>query len=209
MKSQAPGTSVQRPWLILRGGLTADLSSIYNAGVPKQHRTFSVFVKCGNVRFDTGILYINLQKQLQDLGCSYKPFGTHLTIAKLPSKANEEGVAFARRVAHHLGNRYHSVTMESWGAHSVLVKGPLCASIGAALLSGEAPWPITIPNPLHIELRPRLPEGRQYLEIDYWEVDEFHPRVKELPSQVESNDSAVASRAGYQGFDEDKRRNSA
>ena len=185
MKSQAPGTSVQRPWLILRGGLTADLSSIYNAGVPKQHRTFSVFVKCGNVRFDTGILYINLQKQLQDLGCSYKPFGTHLTIAKLPSKGNKlEGVAFARRVADHLGNRYHSVTMESWGAHSVLVKGPLCASIGAALLSGEAPWPITILSPLRIELRPRLPEGRQYLEIDYWKVDEFHPRMKELPSQT-------------------------
>ena len=93
-------------------------------------------------------------------------------------------VAFARRVADHLGNRYHSVTLESWGAHSVLVTGPLCASIDAALLSGEAPWPITIPNPLHIELRPRLPEGRQYLEIDYWEVDEFHPRVKELPSQT-------------------------
>ena len=76
----------------------------------------------------------------------------------------------------------------------MLVKGPLCASIGAALLSGEAPWPITIPNPLHIELRPRLPEGRQYLEIDYWEVDEFHPPLRRHLTQP---------------GDEDKRRNSA
>ena len=151
--------------------------NLYSQQRPDDQRTVNIYVKYGNIRAKGNTLHINLQKQLQAMGRTYKPFGTHLTIAKWKQGIKErDSVLFAKRVAESLGNRAFIMVFEAWGPHSVRVKGPIYECIHRAIAIGKPPADAWVPDPLHVELRPRLPPYCQYLEVDQWEVEHYKPR---------------------------------
>ena len=180
-----PGKS----WLILMGGKEADLMGIYDRQKPEDQRTVEAYVKYGNVQVTSNTLYINLQKQLQTAGCTYKPFGTHMTLARWGRSTNQQDItSFARRIASRLGNRKFALTLEAWGPHSVRVMGPMYQSIYEAFAHENPPAGVGLASPLHVELRPRLPAEHHYIEVNHWEVPSCHHPMgkKRKPSDTEA-----------------------
>ena len=167
----------KKPRYILMGGITADLREMYKT--PMNH-TFNIFLKKGNFRFVAyeprssaasgvlGSITINVQKQLERLGVTYKPCNTHITAARICDDTGKETAQrWCNLLAAHLGNRDWSITLSAYGSHSVRITGELEQAIRTELSSITGnPWSGCIPNPIHVELRPQLKENEKYVEID-------------------------------------------
>ena len=154
------------PRYILTGGLDANLISMYDPNSEVEMRTVVVYVKWGNIWCDNGmVISINLQKQLEWLGITFKPVGTRMRIATFSAELTD--VARNRIVADiatELGNMEHTLILEAWGRHSVFVKGPFLEAIQNALVThggGQVRELLGI----HIELIPRLRTGEVYVSM--------------------------------------------
>ena len=150
---------------ILAGGLDANLIFLYDPNSEVERRTVVVYVKYGNIRCDNGMtISINLQKQLQWLGITFKPVGTHMRIARFSAELTDvERNSIVADIATELGNMEHTLILEAWGRHSVFVKGPFLEAIQNALVThggGQVRELLGI----HIELIPRLRTGEVYVE---------------------------------------------
>ena len=88
--------------------------------------TFTIFLKKGNFRCVPGNITINVQKQLTDLGVTYKPFGTHITAARIcPDTSRETAIMWCQKIAENLGDKTWSITLGRYGVHSVRITGEL------------------------------------------------------------------------------------
>ena len=103
----------------------ADLRSLYDPGVEVGRRTFTIFVKWGNIRCVEGVIMINVQKQLQGLGITFKPCSTRMRISHQARDLDEMELRRATAsIATEIGNMEHTLILEAWGSHSVFVRGP-------------------------------------------------------------------------------------
>ena len=154
-----------KPRYILPGGMSVCLSSLYDTGTDSGGRELSVYVKKGNVRRESGHIMINLQKQLQELGITFKPMATHMTIGTFhPGVEEYEADALTKAVADEIGDKIQILVLRKcWGPHSVLVSGPFVEHIQRAIKNaGEERLDSTLTP--HVELIPRLRDGEVYVE---------------------------------------------
>ena len=158
----------RKPRYILMGGIKANLHEIYGSTMNK---TFNIFLKKGNFRFVPGNITINVQKQLMDLGVTYKPFGTHITAARIPDDTSRDrAITWCKQIAANLGDRTWSITLSPYGSHSVQINGELEKAIRhqvSKFRKNSSPWQgnVSIPSPIHVELRPRLQKDERYVEV--------------------------------------------
>ena len=139
-------------------GMHANLNLLYGSN----DREVCIYVKWGNIRHKNGWISINVQKQLEELRLTYKPWGTHITIAKFISIANaREADEIVATIADQIGNKAHRLTLRYWGRHSVLLCGPFLQSITLAI-TNVIDWRVELVNPIHIELIPKLKKGEEY-----------------------------------------------
>ena len=167
---------------ILIGGIKAHLRALYGSEVEINKRTFIVFLKKGNFRVIPGPRWrwdhqlhrhitINIQKQLMAHGITYKPFDTHITAAHICKNTSwDTAIAWCRKIADNLGNKTWSITLSSYGIHSVKINGKLVEAIRHEIYklqksSRYTPGHISVPSLIHVELRPQLKENEKYVEV--------------------------------------------
>jgi len=143
--------------------------------------TFTIFLKKGNFRFVPGNITINVQKQLTDLRVTYKPFGTHITAARIcPDTSRETAIMWCQKIAENLGDKTWSITLRPYGVHSVRITGELEQAIQhevSKLNKQFSMRSLSSPLPIHVELRPRLRKYEKYVEVRHaW----FDNNLKEV-----------------------------
>ena len=151
---------------ILIGGINADLHKLYGSTLDK---TLYIFLKKGNFRVVPGYITINVQKQLMNLGVTYKTCDTHITAARIHEDTSEDK-AFTLR--HHLaaalGDKMWFIKLSEYGRHSVRINGDLEIAIRhevSKLTITDSPWIQNVARPIHVELRPRLKNHENYVEV--------------------------------------------
>ena len=156
---------------ILIGGIKVHLQALYGPEVEINKRTFIISLKKGNFRVIPGHITINVQKQLMAHGITYKPFDTHITAAHICKNTSwDTAIAWCRKIADNLGNKTWSITLSSYGIHSVQINGKLVEAIRQEIYklkknSRHSPGHISVPSLIHVELRPRLKENEKYVEV--------------------------------------------
>ena len=148
---------------VLIGGIEANLNEMYASTMDT---TFTIFLKKGNFRYVKGNIIINVQKQLTDLRVTYKPFGTHITAARIcPDTSTETAIMWCQKIAENLGDRTWSITLSPYGVHSVRITGELEEAIQDELSKLSILRNLSSPRPIHVELRPRLRKYEKYVEV--------------------------------------------
>ena len=131
--------------------------------------TFTIFLKKGNFRYVKGNIIINVQKQLTDLRVTYKPFGTHITAARIcDDTSRDTAIMCCQKMADNLGDKTWSITLIPYGVHSVQITGELEQAIQhevSKLNKQFSMKTLSSPVPIHVELRPRLRKYEKYVEV--------------------------------------------
>ena len=168
---------------VLIGGTKANFESIYSARVNILHRTFEVFLKKSHFKLKTEVvengsenryISIKVQKQLMHLGVTYKPCNTNITAAIIGDHTSEErAIKWCETIADKLGNKMWSITLCQHGIHSVRIEGHLADAIQQEVCKfrkNPSPWQgnVSVPSPLHIELRPPLRPNEKYVEVNMY-----------------------------------------
>ena len=111
-------------------------------------------------------MFLSTQEQMEELGITYKPYGTRITIARNHDWADEAStITWCCQLADSLGDVPHQFTVKAWGNHSVLITGPLLDAIRGAVSNLRGWYTPTLVRELHVELIPRLRPGETYVEV--------------------------------------------
>ena len=108
------------------------------------------------------------------LGVTYKPCNTNITAAIIGDHTSEErAIKWCEMIADKLGNKMWSITLCQHGIHSVRIEGHLADAIQQEVCKfgkNPSPWQgnVSVPSPLHIELRPPLRPNEKYVEVNIY-----------------------------------------
>ena len=173
------------PSFVLREVLDVNLRSIYAADSEGANTIHTIHVRWGNFTLGDNRLMLNLQRQLEMKGLTYKPWGTHLTVVYFPHTCGASHRRLLKRhIADILGDREYGCNFVAWGDHSVHVVGELYSAIRCAVGSVPSYIEIIPCEELHVELIPRCGPYQRHMPLDF--ISQFEDNSDQDSTEIAS-----------------------